>query len=340
MKGLIVTGDGKLRLAADVPMPEPDDYEVLTRTLACGICNGTDLKLIEGGLRGFTDYPAVLGHESVGEVIKVGKKVRNYQAGDRVLRTILKSSASYNSLWGSFAQYGYVNDYDARVEDGLEADIGTCTQQVIPGDIDPAEGTMIITLKEICSALHRLGLEKGMDVAVIGCGPVGLSMAALSKLMGARKVVLGGHHSKRIEAARRLGADLAVNSKETDLVSAIQSYVPEGVDLFVDCVGRTQIIDQGMQVVKETGKIGVYGIGMHTGDRIDWDKAPYNFQIHAVQWPIAREERKVHQEVLGYIQSGQLDLKDFVTHKLPLEEYQRGIELVRSREGLKVVLEF
>lgn len=340
MKGLVVTGDGGIKLSNDIPMPKTDEYEVVTKTIACGICNGTDLKLIEGKLKDFSTYPAVLGHESVGEVVEVGSKVKNFKVGDRVLRTQLKEMPEYHSLWGSFAEYGYANDYMARIEGGLEADEGTCTQQVIPREIDPVDATMIITLKEICSALHRLGMKKDMQVVVVGCGPVGISMAALAKAMGAGKVLLSGHHADRLEVGRKLGADIIVNSKHEDLIEKIREKMETGADLFIDCVGRTTIIDQGMQVVKESGKIGLYGIGMHTGDIIDWDNAPYNFQIHSVQWPVPKEEKAVHEEVLGYIREGKLNLKDFVTHRLPVEEYEKGIELVRNREGLKIALEF
>lgn len=340
MKGLIVRGDGTLELSDQIPMPEIDDYEAVTKTIACGICNGTDLKLIEGKLKGFSDYPAVLGHESVGEVIRVGSKVRNLKVGDRVLRTILKPAEKYNSLWGSFAEYGYVNDYAARIEDGVEADEGTCTHQVIPRNIDPVDGVMIITLKEICSALHRLGMQRGMNVVVVGCGPVGISMAALAKVMGTGKLMLSGHHEERLDVAKKMGADRVINSKNENLIRAVRDYMPEGVDLFVDCVGRADIIDQGMQVVKETGKIGLYGIGMHTGDLIDWDNAPYNFQIHSVQWPVSQEERKVHDEVVGYVLDGKINLKDLVTHRFPIDAYEEGFQMVKNREGLKVALEF
>ena len=340
MKGLIVKGDNSLTLSLDIPKPVTDDYEVITKTIACGICNGTDLKLVEGKLRGFFDYPAVLGHESVGEVISVGSKVRNFKTGDRVLRTILKKTEKYHSLWGSFAEYGYANDYMARVEDGLNADVGTCTQQVIPNEIDPVDATMIITLKEICSALYRLGLDKGMNIVVVGCGPVGISMAALAKLMGAKQVILSGHHQDRLAVAGKMGADMTIDSRKEDLIEKIREAMPEGVDLFVDCVGRTSIIDQGMQVIKETGKIGLYGIGMHTGDLIDWDKTPYNFQLHSVQWPIPEAEKSVHEEVIGYVMDGKIDLKNLVTHRFSVEEYEKGFGLVRNREGLKIALEF
>ena len=182
-----------------------------------------------------------------------------------MLRTILKETDQYHSLWGSFAQYGYADDYMARIRDGVPADAGVSTQQVIPRELDPVDGTMIITLKEICSALHRLGMEPGMNVAVVGCGPVGLSMVALAKQMGAGKVIMSGHHQSRLAVARKLGADMAFSSLDQDVVETIRKNMPEGVDLFIDCVGRTSIIDQGMQVVKENGKIRLYGIGMHTG---------------------------------------------------------------------------
>ncbi len=89
MKGIVTDGKGNLRLANDVPMPKVSDYSAIVRTVACGICNGTDIKLIDGHLKGFSSYPAVLGHESVGEIIETGSKVRSFKAGDMVLRSCL-----------------------------------------------------------------------------------------------------------------------------------------------------------------------------------------------------------------------------------------------------------
>lgn len=340
MKGLIVDGVKGITLKQDIPMPEIGEYQVLTKTIACALCNGTDLKIIDGHLRGFPNYPAVLGHESVGIVVKMGNKVRSFKIGDKVLRTTLKDTREYYCLWGGFGEYGFAEDYQARLEDGVPADEGYSTQQVVPQQVEGVDATMLITLKEITSALDRLMMKPGMNVAVIGCGPVGLSMVAVARLMGAGKIILGGHHPERMKTAQKLGADRIFYSDKEDTKEAIKTLVPAGVDLFIDCVGRTAIIDQGMQSVTETGKIALYGIGMHTGDAIDWDKAPYNFNIHSVQWPIPLAESRVHQRVMQYVTEGRLNLKDFVTHKLPIEEYEEGIRLVNSREGMKVALYF
>lgn len=339
MRGLIIQQPGELVLRNDLPMPRIGAYQALCRNLACGICNGTDLKLLEGGLRGFMDYPCTLGHEAVGEVIAVGEKVRSFQIGDRVLRSALPDIPGIYSRWGGFAEYGMVDDYCARKEDGVPFDEGYSTQQVIPPQIDGVDAAMLITLKEVAGALTRLGMRPGMKVVVVGCGPVGLAMAALCCRMGATRVVLAGHHEDRIQTARRLGAE-AFNTKEVNAVPFLRDMFPYGVDLFIDCTGKAPVIDMGMQLIKEDGCIALYGIGLHKTDIIDWDNAPYNFHIHSVQWPIARYERQVHDLVCRMVVSGGLDLKEFVSHRLPVEQFEEGFTLVRRREGRKIVLTF
>lgn len=340
MKGLVIPEPGKVELRHDLPMPEIDAYQALCKNIGCGICNGTDIKLIDGGLREYGAYPNVFGHEAVGEVIRVGEKVRSFKVGDRVLRSCLMDMDRLHSRWGGFAEYGLVDDYWARVEDGVQADDGFRTRQVLPPQIDAVDATMIITLKEVAAALVRLGMKEGMDVAVVGCGPVGLAMAAMCKCMGAGRLLLAGHHAERLETAIALGADFAINTRDTDMVEFVRKEFPAGLDLLIDCVGRVSIINQAMHVVKEEGKIALYGIGMHNGDCIDWEDAPYNFNIHSVQWPIAKYEEQVHDFVCRQVVDGKVDLKRFVTHALPVERFEEGLELVRSRKGLKVVLTF
>lgn len=340
MKALVVENPGHVVLRNDVPEPEIDEYQALCKNLACGLCNGTDIKIVNGGLRHFNYYPCVLGHEAVGQIIHVGTKVRSFHVGDRVVRSCLSDRSGLYSLWGGFAEYGFVDDWAARMADGVPANEGFSTHQILPPEIDGVDGVMIVTLKEVASALNRLGLQPGMDTVIAGDGPVGLAMAALSRLKGAKRVVLLGHHTTRLETARRLGADAAVDTRREDAADFLRRMLPEKADLFVDCVGRISLLNQGMQVIKDAGKVGVYGIGPHAGDAIDWDAAPYNFTLHSVQWPIASEERAVHDEVCRWVTQGRLNLKEFVTHRLPVDAYREGFRLVDNREGLKVALTF
>ena len=86
MKGLVVTEDNKLYLEEKLPIPEIGEYEALVKNECCMICNGTDLGVIGGKVREVTRYPAVLGHEDAGRVVKIGKKVTSFKVGDLVAR--------------------------------------------------------------------------------------------------------------------------------------------------------------------------------------------------------------------------------------------------------------
>lgn len=341
MKGLVVNGDGTLRLAQDIPMPELGDYMAIVKTVACGICNGTDLKLVEGHLNHYHTFPAVLGHESTGRVVECGKRVRHFRPGDLVLRSGLEDMAPpYYSLWGSFAEYGRVVDCKAMEEDGLSVDPGLITQQIVPEGIDAVDAVMLITLKEIRAALNRLGVSGGARVAISGCGPVGLAMVRFCKLMGASFIALSGHHDHRIEVARRMGADLAVNSKKENFAQTVKARCPKMLDFYIDAVGRCEIVSEALTLIQDNGTIGVYGIGLEEEKGIRWNAGPYNWKLHSVQWPVPQKEYEVHDEVVEYVRNEEIDLKDFVTHRLTIEEYEEGFSLVRNRQGLKVALCF
>jgi len=340
MKGLVVEGPGTVCLRENLPMPEFDDYQALCRNVACGICNGTDMQLIRGQIAAFAQYPFVIGHEAVGQVIAVGKKVRSFLKGDYILRSALPELPGYRSFWGGFAEYGVADDFAARLADNATPNIETCTRQVVPAGVDPVDATMIITLKEVASALHRLRLQPGQNVVVAGCGPVGLAFAALAKCMGAGRVALAGHHRARIEAAARLGADLAFDTRERPLTQTVRELMPDGVDLYIDAVGNADLLMDGMRIVREQGTIGLYGLGLRADAAIDWSLLPHNCILQTVQWPIATQESAVHDEVCGYVEAGKLPLREFVTHRIPVEDFETGLALIRNREGIKIALTF
>jgi threonine dehydrogenase-like Zn-dependent dehydrogenase len=339
MRGLISDGRGKIWLAEDIPVPEPTDYTALVRTIACGICNGTDLKLKDGHLRGFTTYPAVLGHESVGEVVAVGRKVRKFKLGDRVVRSSLPNAGIYHSLWGGFAEYGLVTDDQAMNFDEVKHDGESASQQRIPAEIDPLRGVMVITLKEVYSALKRLNFYAGASVAIYGGGPAGLAMVNCTKIMGAGFIALCDHHEERLKTAKRLGADLTVNSEYENFEKSIIKCIPR-LDFVIDAVGRNTILSAALRLIRPSGTIGLYGIGIENDKPIEWSKGPYNWNLHSVQWPVSKEEAAINEEVTAHILRGTMPLEEYVTHILPIERFDEGFELVKNRQGLKISLSF
>lgn len=340
MKGLVIEKPGVVKIRDDIPEPRISDYCAVTETIACGICNGTDLKMIDGHFKGFDTYPAVLGHESIGRVLEVGKKVTAFKKGDLVMRTFLdKTGPKYASGWGSFSDRTIAYDYHRMVADGL-ADTNEyfIAQQVLPPDIDPVKGVMIITFKEVLTGLKSFGVGKGHSVMVNGCGPVGLSMVRLAKTLGVRRLIASDIDPHRLGLAEKLGADIVINPQKEDVASRVRAVEKGGLDFFIDAVGVNSLMNTGLDLVTFNGKIGVYGISPQCSSLIDWARAPYNWTIQFVQWPNVKTEATLHDEIIRLVRDGYLDLDMFVTHVFPLEDFQKGLDVVKSREALKVSL--
>lgn len=341
MKGVIAYRDGTIKVE-QLPKPTLGDYQALVKNISCGICNGTDLKLIHASFKGFDTYPAVLGHESVGEVVEVGSKVTSFKPGDRVLRSILETVGDdkYSSGWGSFAEYGVVGDIAAMKRDGRTDyyDI-YLAQQIVPAEIDPHKAVMLITLKEVLSGLQRFGVGEGSSVLIHGAGPVGLSMTRFAKLKGAGPIVVSEPHAARREKAAKLGADVVIDPTSEDLLARAREIEESGFDFVIDAVGINRLMTDSLKIVKFNGVVGVYGISPETHAQIDWEAAPYNWAIHFVQWPTFEDEAAVHDEVLSLVSSGRIDLSDFVTHVIPrFEDFQDGLDLVTDQAGIKITV--
>lgn len=171
MKGLIVDREGHLSIG-EMSEPKYSEYQALVKMVSCGVCNGTDMKLIHMNFKGFDTYPAVLGHEGIGRIVKKGEKVKNYEIGDIVLLPFLEGMTDGNySAWGAFSEYAVIGYWKAMVEGGKGP--GTpgfseayYAQQVIPSDIEPVGAAMIITFREVLSAIKRFGFKENCSLAV------------------------------------------------------------------------------------------------------------------------------------------------------------------------------
>ncbi len=347
MKGAVIVEPGKLEIWDDIPMPEMNDYQVLVEQLACGVCTGTDWKLLEGHFKGFDTYPAVLGHEAVGRVVEKGKKVRNFEIGDMVLRPGLETIGDGTSLfsgWGAFAEYGVAGDWKAMQDDGkLDEEDGFLdlyySQQTMPNTMDPNLGTFLITYKEVLSAMYRFGFGPNNRVLIFGMGPVGLSFVRFSKILGLNPVVACDLQKDRLTLAENMGADVCIHTAEEDIAQWTEANLPEGFDLIVDAVGITDLINLAMKMIAFNGKICTYGIAPKTGMNLDWEAAPYNWDLHFLQFPTFPEESATHNKIVSWIDMGILDPSQVVSHVMPLNDLMEALNLLRDRKALKVVID-
>jgi threonine dehydrogenase-like Zn-dependent dehydrogenase len=295
VRGLAVDAKGLLSII-ELDTPEIGPHQALVKTLACGVCSETDAKLIHGTLKGFVTYPALLGHEAVGEVVKIGYKVKRFRVGDVVLLPCLEEENSgCHPGWGGYAEYTVAGDYTAMPR---HADIPETyyAQQVLPFEADPVKAVMIVTFREVLSAIRRFGLKAGEPAAVFGTGPEGLCFIRFCELLGLGPVV------------------------SADDGDDIIKRFPDGVENIICASGVNEDINTAMDIVKCGGKICVYGCSADPSMVLDWSRAPHNWQLLFNQRPSKTGEAAAHEQVMSWIKSGAVYIDDFIGDIVPFED--------------------
>ena len=335
--------DGRGRIWVDqVPRPEPGDYECLCRIDACASCTGTDKKLIRGQMpwAGPDKYPAVLGHESVGTVLEVGKKVRNLRPGDRVLRP----AAWYNgtcehglySWMAGYAEYGVVTDTAALLADDPQAKFNYYAnyQQKLPEDLDigAADATMLVTLKEIYSFIRDLAIGPGHRVAVLGAGAVGISMCFFSKLAGAR-VYMAARRDKPLAAGLAAGADGVVNTAREPLTETLRRLSDGGVDFILDAAGSAELLIDASAALNEHGAICSYAGNANLAASFGKLEVPVNWRY--ICSPPA--EISAHEHLISLARMKVIPFHLFYTEVLPLDRIAEGFDRIFAGESIKTV---
>ncbi len=341
MKSYVVYADQTCKIE-EMPMPKYGEYDALVKIESCGVCNGTDMKIIHGKFKGIEDYPVVLGHEGVGRVVEIGSKVTTYKVGDLVLMPYWSDvPEGYSSGWGTYSEYNIVTDAKAMENNGLIPDEFAYGQRIIPADFDPVSSAMIITFREVLSTYKRFGLEPNKNIVILGLGPVGLSFVQFAKLMGMGTVIAIDINDEKLELAKKRGADYVINSKEQDIVKAVREICPDGVDYALDAVGFIPFINSALEMIVPDGKICVYGISEGMTANIDWSKCPYNWTLHFHQFPSKKAESDAHDQIVTWIKNGILDPNDYISHVFDFKDIDKAFEKVENREStMKMVIKF
>jgi L-iditol 2-dehydrogenase len=335
MKAVAAVSRGKVEIV-DIPMPEIQDYECLVKVRACGLCNGTDLKIIHDEVSTTpVDFPVILGHEGVGEVVQVGKKVKNIHVGEVYLNPHgrIRPGSPFKSMWANMVEYGVLSDYQVMYELGIGGPRygGNLS---IPPEIDPVDGGVILTLKECFSAVRNLGFQPGQAALVYGDGPVGLALLNFLRMAGAAWTGCVGHQPRRLEwIGSHSQPDLLLNSH---LESLPEKLGDRRLDLVIDAVGSTVIIRQASHLLKPGGKVGVVGVVKNTDANLSLLDLANNTSVHMLNWPY--REHATHEEIVGLILHGKIKPRDYYSHVMAIQEAPRAVEMIETRQAFKVVL--
>lgn len=344
MKGLVIWEDGHASLE-EMKMPEIGEYQALVKVTAGALC-GTDKEILYNKLKGFGNYPTVLGHEGIGRIERVGSKVKNFSVGDKIVLPFLDDTDEYYSTWGAFAEYAVIGDYKAMLEDGHTVGDGVLTegnlaQLKIPDDMDDVEATMIVTFREVYSTMKRLGFQKGKSLVIYGAGPVGLVFITLSKYLGLSPIICVDHTEKKLEAARKCGADYTLNFDQRNIPEEVLKILPDKADMILDAAGVPSLINQNLKLIKNFGDVCIYGETAKNEWLINWQDAPFCFNLRFAQWPSKAEEAAVHDEIVDLMERGVLKSMDYISDVFEFKDSVEAIEYFRNKKNTgKVAIRF
>jgi threonine dehydrogenase-like Zn-dependent dehydrogenase len=343
MRAVLVKKPGEL-VVADIAKLKPGPYQVLVKTEVAALCNSTDAKVIAGHFPGIDRYPLVLGHENAGIVCEVGPNVRSFKPGDRVISAMVFSFAEPElaSGWGGFCEYTLVHDHDAMAADGVaDAAHGWFEsfeiQRRVGSDIPAEEAALLCTWREVYGGIGDFGLTPKDAVLIFGAGPVGLSFVKFCKLLGMRWVGLVDPVLHKRERAKTLGADAVF--APADVADAVPRLAGP-LDAVVDAVGREDIVNGALPLIRPGGTVGVYGVLAAPTLTVQKSLGPYNFNLIVHQWPTRWREREAMAPLCKWIREGKLAASEFVTHTYPVERVAEAFEAVRSGEVVKCLLRF
>jgi L-iditol 2-dehydrogenase len=339
MRAALWTDYNKLEIR-DLDKPVPQDHEVLVRVMSAGLCI-TDLHVYTGKLA-YGKPPHVLGHEISGEICEAGKKVNPRRIGERV---VIETSIGCGTCL--FCKSGRRHLCPHMEEIGTAPHQGGYAQYIkvpaenaipIPDNMSWDEAGIMESVVCPMGTLMRNGIGMGETVAVYGVGPAGLAFIQGARALGAGKVIAIARNTERLARAKHFGADILINSSEENVIEKILAETGDiGADVVCEAAGATETITQSFDIVRKAGRVYLYGLP-GDGEPIQFPVMKINLNQLEIYGAVG--EPRVWEPLIKLIGSGRINLKDMITHRVPLADIARGFEIMKDKKEnpIKIVL--
>ncbi len=342
MKAIVKTEPGPGNIAyTDFPDPTVQPGQVVVEVRATGLC-GTDLSLYhwtESTVRQFRpEPPLVMGHEFSGVVSDVGPGVTGFRVGERVTANpIMFCGHCYYCRSGRHSICDDRPILGMRLNGCFARFVAVRQDNVypVPKEVSFEAAAMSEVLCVALHALDRVPVGPGDTAVVVGAGPLGFLILLAARAGGASRIVMTGLGAdrERLKVATALGAHTIV-ADEMDPAQAVCELTRGlGADVVFECTGHPSGVPQALGLVRKGGRIGVLGMG-HGESSFNTAILSYR-EVELIG--VRAYDPKVWHRSYDVLASRQFPLEDLVTHRLPMQEAERGIELMTSRQGLKVM---
>ena len=345
MQAAVYRGQNDVRLET-VPVPEIGNGEILVRVHTCGIC-GTDLKKIATGSH---SAPRIFGHETSGVVAAVGRNVRNFAAGDRVMvfhhipcgncyycehKTFAQCetykkvgcTAGFEAAGGGFAEYVRVMDW-----------IVTAGTVRIPDDVSFEQACFVEPVNTCMKGIESLRLQAGETVLVIGQGPIGIILATLAQRAGA-VVTTSDLYRDRLTISVTFGLQNFVDASCNDVVERVREQTDgRGADAAILAVGGNNLIRTAMDAVRPGGRVLLFAQTARGEATIDPAAICVDEKTLLGSYSASVE---LQAESVRWVMDREVDLDRLISHRFPLSRCVEALNLAAhpKPDSMKIVIQ-
>ena len=336
MTAAVLYGSEDLRIEM-IEVPHLAADEVLLR-VRLALTDGTDLKVWRRGYHAkMIQPPAVFGHEVVGDIAAVGKRVdARWRLGMRVV-----AANSAPCLRCYHCRRGQENlCEDLLFNNGAYAEFMRIPGRIamenmleVPYSVDDGSAALVEPLACVLRGIHEMEVRTGDTAAVIGCGPIGLTFVRMLSRRGVRVIAIA-RRSAPLDVARRLGAVATINATETpDVVGAVKALTEDGrgPDSVVEAAGNPATWEQALAMIRRGGVVNFFS-GLPSGTGVTIDPAAIHYSEIKLISPFHHTPRFI-REALEAIRRGDILGQDFVTEEIRLTDLPQAFERMKSRSG-------
>lgn len=325
----------------NIEIPKISDNEVLVKVETALTC-GTDLKVFKRGYHAqMIKLPSVFGHEFSGIIAQVGKNVKNWKVGQRVVAAnsapcdacfyckINRKSLCENIEWNNGAYAQFIKIPPRIVEKNmLEIPRGTTFN----------EAALVEPLACVVHGIEDCNIKADDVVAINGSGPIGLMFVKLSKLKGA-KVIITDFSEERLETAKELGADEIINLNGVkDVVKAVRELTENerGADVAIESVGKPETWEKTIVMARKGGTVNLFGgCPQDTSIKIDTSLIHYN---ELTLKGTFHHTPEYIREALRLISTKKVDANKWISKEMPLENLLDAFKEMMNQKVIKVAI--
>jgi L-iditol 2-dehydrogenase len=344
MKAMQLTGIRQMKMF-EVPDPEMiNPTDVLIKMTAVGVC-GSDVHYYTTGRIGdqVVKYPFTVGHEGAGIVEKVGSGVTRVKPGDRIAIDPAmpcwqcdQCKAGRSHTCRKLKFLGCPGQAEGCLSEYIVMPETSCFP--IADNLSPDHAALSEPLTIGVYAIKLASMHPGMDIGILGCGPIGLSVMTAASVHSPGKIFVTDKLDYRLEFASRSGATWTGNPDKINVTEAIKEIEPHMLDMVFECCGQQEAIDQALTLLKPGGKLMIIGI-----PEVDL----YTFPINELRRKeiciqnVRRQNESLH-ECLDLLSSGKVDVSPWATHRFKLSEAKEAFDMVAGyKDGvIKAMVDF